>query len=72
MLNDHLLSTGGKALGFKVSEVRGKRSRGTREGAGSWLVTLMGSGERWPRRTAYTLSFSNENFIEVGLQKERN
>lgn len=66
MLNDGLLSTGGKAVGFKVSEVRGAGGRGQLAGHshGVWGEVAQ---KDW---IVYTLLFSNENFTEVCLQRE--
>lgn len=66
VLSDGLSSTGGKSVGFQVSESRGKR--------GNRLVTHVGPEERGPRSTLciYTLWFSNAKSVEVCLQKERN
>ena len=56
----------GKAAGFRVSEGRGKRSRGY------WLASHVGSRERGPGSNGlYTLLFSNESFTEVCLKKEK-
>uniref|UniRef100_A0A452SE33 Nucleolar protein 4 like n=1 Tax=Ursus americanus TaxID=9643 RepID=A0A452SE33_URSAM len=56
--NDGLLSTGGKAVGFKVSEGGGKRS--------DCLGTHREPGERGPRSPGLDiLLFSNENVTET-------